>query len=175
MPALPFLVFPLAFRGGGRLEALLLGASAGAVALTTLVFPFVPPGFALPWGSFAAPLLARGFVVPNLLHLGPGGAAAVVAPFLFVVLAAASALGRARLLPAALGAAIWVGAGVALAAAVPAGPRERLVRAYVADVYFGQRGTLEREIEATGAPQPRLLSRREAVLQRGPAEWPFTR
>jgi len=171
--ALPFLVFPLAFRGGGRLEAALLGASAGAVALTSLVFPFVPGRFALPWGSFAAPLLSRGLVVPNLLHLAPGGLAALAAPFGVVGVAAGVVFGRRRLVPAALGAALWIGAGVALAALAPPGPRESLVRAYVADVYFGQRGTLEREIAATGAAQPRLLARRDLEETLGPTPWPF--
>lgn len=173
VPVLPFLVFPLVFRGGGRLEAVLLGASAGAVALTTLVFPFVPSGFALPWGAFSLPLLVRGCVLPNVLHLWPGGVSAVIAPFLFVALAAGAALGRARAIPAALGAALWIGAGALLGAAAPAAPSGRLVRAYVADVYFGRRGTLEGEIAATGAPQPRLLARREAEIGRGPSEWPF--
>jgi hypothetical protein len=173
VPALPFLVFPLVFRGGGRLEAALLGASAGAVALTTLVFPFVPPGFALPWGTFSFPLMAHGSIVPNLLHLWPGGVLPLVAPFLVVAVAAASALRGRRLVPAAVGAALWIGAGATWNAAAPAAPRERLVRAYIADVYFGRRGTLEREIAATGAPQPRLLARREAEEERGPPGWPF--
>ncbi len=173
VPALPFLVFPLAFRGGGRLEAVLLGASAGAVALTALVFPFVPGGFALPWGSFAAPLLARGLVAPNLVHLVPGGVAALVLPFAAVAAAAGIVFGRRRLIPAALGAALWIGAGVALASWTPPGPRERLVRAYVADVYFGKRGALEDEIAAAGAPQPRLLARRDLEETLGPTPWPF--
>ncbi len=173
VPAIPFLVLPLVFRGGGRLEAFLLGASAGAVALTTLVFPFVPPGFPLPWGTFSLPLLARGCVVPNLFHLWPGGLAAAALPFLPVAFAAASALGRSRLVPAALGAAFWIGAGATVSAAVPAAPRERLVRAYIADVYFGRRGTLEKEIAATGVPQPRLLARREAEESRGPLPFSF--
>jgi hypothetical protein len=171
--ALPFLVFPLAFRGGGRLEAVLLGASAGAVSLTALVFPFVPGGFALPWGSFSLPLLSHGLVAPNFLHLMPGGAAAVALPFAVVGAAAAVVFGRRRLLPAVLGAALWIGAGAALEALVPPGPRERLVRAYVADVYFGRRGTLEREIAATGVAQPRLLSRRNVEETIGPTPWPF--
>jgi hypothetical protein len=171
--ALPFLVFPLAFRGGGRLEAALLGASTGAVALTALVFPFVPGGFSLPWGSFAAPLLSRGLVAPNLLHLGSGGVAALAAPFAAVGAAAGIVFGRRLLIPAAIGAALWVGAGVALASFAPPGSRERLVRAYVTDVYFGRRGTLEREIEATGAPQPRLLARRDLEETAGPTAWPF--
>jgi hypothetical protein len=171
--AMPFLVFPLAFRGGGRLEAAQLGASAGAVALTSLVFPFVPGGFALPWGSFSAPLLSRGLVVPNLLHLAPGGLAAVVVPFLMVGAAAVATFGRRRLLPAAAGAAIWIGAGIALAAFAPPGPRERLLRAYVADVYFGRGGALEREIAAAGVPQPRLLARRNLEETIGPTPWPF--
>ncbi|HRY44952.1 MAG TPA: hypothetical protein P5164_13495, partial [Thermoanaerobaculia bacterium] len=69
VPALPFLLLPLAFVRWGPLATALAGASTAAVALTTLVFPFVPPGFPLPWGSFAAPLLAKGLVAPNLLHL----------------------------------------------------------------------------------------------------------
>ena len=175
VPALPFLVFPLVFRGGGRLEAGLLGASAGAVTLTTLVFPFVPPGFALPWGSFAAPLLSDGLVLPNLLHLFPGGAAAVAGPFLLVAGAALAAIPRERLAPAFLGAALVLCAGLAVNAAGATGPRERLLRAYVADVYFGRAGALEREIAATGTPQPRLLARREAESRLGPLDWPFGR
>ena len=171
--ALPFLVFPLAFRRGGGLEAALLGASAGAVALTTLVFPFVPGGFALPWGSFAAPLLSHGLVVPNLLHLSPGGLTAVAVPFVAVGAAAGAVFGRHRLLSAAVGALLWIGAGIALESLVPSAPRERLVRAYVADVYFGQRGALEREIAATSAAQPRLLARRAAEEAIGPTPWPF--
>lgn len=171
--ALPFLVFPLAFRGGGRLEAALLGASAGAVSLTALVFPFVPGGFSLPWGSFAAPLLSGGLVAPNLLHLASGGLAALALPFAAVIAAAGIVFERRRLLPAAVGALLWIGAGVALASLSPPGPRERLVRAYVADVYFGQRGTLEREIAATGSAQPRLLARREVEESAGPTPWPF--
>ncbi len=173
VPALPFLVFPLVFRGGGRLEAALLGASAGAVTLTTLVFPFVPPGFALPWGTFSLPLLAQGCVAPSLFHLWGGGAWAAALPLLLVVSAAASVLGKSRLVPAAVGAALWIGAGAVVSAAVPPAPPERLVRAYVADVYFGRRGTLEKEIAATGLPQPRLLARREAEEARGPLSWPF--
>jgi hypothetical protein len=72
-------------------------------------------------------------------------------------------------------------AGVTIAAAAalasdrlfPLNPSLVLQRAYVADVYFGRRGALEEAIAATGAPQPRLLARRERELALPPASWPF--
>ena len=97
-------------RGGDSLATALAGASASAVALTTLVFPFVPPGFPLPWGSFAAPLLAEGLVAPNLLHL-VWRPLAVVVPFALVLGAAVAATGRRRLVPFLLGAVRLDGRG----------------------------------------------------------------
>ena len=169
--ALPFLVFPLVFRGGGRLEAGLAGASIAAVAITSLVFPFVPPGFALPWGSFAAPLLSRGLVAPNLLHIA-GRPPALAVPAAVVAVAAVIAFGTKRLGPLALGGILWAGAGLALARLAPPGPAERLQRAYVEDVYFERRGALEKALEGLPA-QPRLLARRERDLALPPASWPF--
>jgi hypothetical protein len=55
----------------------------------------------------------------------------------------------------------------------PLSPSLVLQRAYVEDVYFGRRGALERAIASTGAPQPRLLARRERELALPPAPWPF--
>jgi hypothetical protein len=52
-------------------------------------------------------------------------------------------------------------------------PSLLLQRAYIADVYFERRGTLEEEIARTGTPQPRLLARRERELALGPPSWPF--
>jgi hypothetical protein len=43
----------------------------------------------------------------------------------------------------------------------------------VEDVYFGRRGALEEAIAATGAPQPRLMARRERELALPPGPWPF--
>jgi hypothetical protein len=52
-------------------------------------------------------------------------------------------------------------------------PSLRLQRAYVADVYFEQRGALEEEIARTGVPQPRLLARRQRELALPPPAWPL--
>jgi hypothetical protein len=171
MPAVPFVAFPLFFRGGGRLEAALVGASVAAVTLTTLAFPFVPPGFPLPWGSFALHFLERGLVGPNVLHL-VWRPLAIAVPLALVVLAASTALTRRRAY-LILGATVAVAVGGAMDRAVPLRPFGRLQRAYIEDVYFDQRGTLEEEIARTGSPQPRLLARRERELALPPPPWPF--
>ena len=180
--ALPFLVFPFAFREGGFLESALVGASTLAVCATTLAFPFVPPGFALPWGSFAAFFFERGLTAPNALHLVAPMAArfalpAIVCAAVYFFLEGTREEKRRR------SALAFVG-GVAACAAVgclsylskPLSPTPSLLlqRAYIADVYFEQRGTLEEEIVRTGSPQPRLLARRERELALPPPAWPFT-
>lgn len=176
--ALPFLVFPFAFREGGALEAGLTGASVLAGVATTLAFPFVPPGFALPWGgTFGGDFYGKGLGVPNLFHLVPPvrGAAFVVPPLL--VLAAAAALvslhSKKRALAFCTGAAIAAAAAFVVPRFWPLSPSLVLQRAYVEDVYFGRRGALEKAIAATGAPQPRLLARRERELPLPPGPWPF--
>src|SRR5664280_3465916 len=80
---------------GGLLESALVGASTLAVCATTLAFPFVPPGFALPWGSFATYFLERGLTMPNALHLVAPEAARFVLPAI-VGVAAYLFLGRKR-------------------------------------------------------------------------------
>lgn len=176
--ALPFLVLPLAFREGGALEAGLAGASVLACVGTTLAFPFVPPGFDLPWGgTFGGYFYGKGLGVPNLFHLVPAvRGVAFVAPLL-LVLAGAAALfsphSRKRALAFCAGAAVAAAAGLASGRLFPLAPSLVLQRAYVEDVYFGRRGALEEAIAATGAPQPRLLARRERELALAPAPWPF--
>ena len=54
---------------------------------TTLAFPFVPPGFALPWGSFAAFFFERGLTAPNVLHLVAPAAARFALPAIVAVAA----------------------------------------------------------------------------------------
>ena len=193
--ALPFLVFPFAFSEGGFLESALVGASTLAVCATTLAFPFVPPGFALPWGSFAEFFFERGLTAPNALHLVAPVAARFVLPAI-VGVAAYLFLGRKREEDVFLegkkeekkrsararagfaflcGAAAYAALGILLSKQISfLSPSLVLQRAYIADVYFEQRGTLEEEIARTGSPQPRLLARRERELALPPPPWPFT-
>jgi hypothetical protein len=73
-----------------------------------------------------------------------------------------------------LGVAAWAALGFLLSKQFfSLSPSLRLQRAYVADVYFEQRGTLEEEIARTGVPQPRLLARREREFALPPPSWPF--
>jgi hypothetical protein len=176
--ALPFLVFPLAFREGGALEAGLAGASVLACVGTTLAFPFVPPGFALPWGgTFGGDFYGKGLGVPNLFHLVPALRGVAFAVPLLLVLAAAAALfsphSKKRAVAFCSGVMIAAAAALVAPRLSPLSPSLVLQRAYVADVYFGRRGALEEAIAATGAPQPRLLARRERELALPPAPWPF--
>jgi hypothetical protein len=166
---IPFLVVTLAFRRGGRLEAALLGASVLAVTTTSLAFPFVPGEFPLPWGSFAWPLLTRGLVMPNALHL-LSRPLAVAAPFALVAAAVACAMPARRLPSFALGAALSLGAALAL----PARFDRRLAveRAYLEDVYFGRTGALEKSLHGIPVP-PGLAARRAEDLTRAPGPWPF--
>lgn len=172
VPALPFLLLPLAFARRPGVATALAGASTAAVALTTLVFPFVPPGFPLPWGSFAAPLLSQGLVAPNLLHL-VARPLAIAVPFLLVLAAAAVALGRERALPFLAGALLWAGAGLALPRLAPLSPPLVVQRGYVAEVYFGRAGALERAMPPGVPVPPRLRARKELEETLPPAPWPF--
>ena len=175
--ALPFLLFPFAFREGGALEAGLLGASVLACVGTSLAFPFVPPGFPLPWASFAGDFHGKGLGVPNVLELLP--AARTVAFALPLTLAAvaflASLHSKKRAVAAGVGAACMALAGAGVGRLFPISPPLVLQRAYVADVYLERRGTLDDAIAATGSPQPRLLERRQRELALPPTPWPFSR
>jgi hypothetical protein len=170
--ALPFLLLPLACLRWGGVAAALAGASTAAVALTTLVFPFVPPGFPLPWGSFAAPLLADGLVAPNLLHLVSRPLALVV-PFALVLAAALAAAGRRRVAPFLAGALLWTGAGLLLPRLAPLSPPLVVLRGYVEEVYFTRAGALARLMPPGVAVPPRLRARQELEETLPPAPWPF--
>ena len=173
--ALPFLVFPLAFREGGALEGGLAGASVLACVGTTLAFPFVPPGFALPWGSFAGDFYEKGLTAPNAFHMvWPPAALAMPAAALLAAGAALSLFhSKKRAVAFCAGLAVAAAAGLAASRVLSLSPSLVLQRAYVADVYFGRRGALEEAIAATGTPQPRLLARRERELRLPPGPWPF--
>src|SRR5207237_277516 len=93
-PALPFIVFLIAFAEISFGAAVLMGMSIAAVVIVSLVFPFVPPNaFPLPWGSLAWPILRDGLVAPNLLHF-IARPIAVAVPFILVIAAALIGLPR---------------------------------------------------------------------------------
>ena len=114
MAALPFLVFPLAFGKGGVLESALLGASTLAVCATTLAFPFVPPGFALPWASFAGFFFGEGLTLPNALDLVAPGAARFVLPAIVLVAVCFFLEGKRAALAFCFGAAACTALGILL-------------------------------------------------------------
>lgn len=172
VPALPFLLLPLAFARWGTLTTALAGASTAAVALTTLVFPFVPPGFPLPWGSFAAPLLAKGLVAPNLLHL-VWRPLALAGPFALVLAAALAATGRTRFAPFLAGAFVWTGAGLALPLLLPLSPPLVVQRGYVEEVFFTREGALVRSMPQGVPVPPRLAARKALEETLPPPDWPF--
>jgi len=182
--ALPFLVFPFAFGKGGFLGSALVGASTLAVCATTLAFPFAPPGFALPWGSFAAFFFEKGLTAPNALDLVAPVAARFVLPAIVAVAAYFLLEGkregkrdgrRRSALAFFCGAAACAALGLFLSKQISLfSPPLLLQRAYIADVYFERRGILEEEIARTGTPQPRLLARRERELDLPPPSWPFS-
>ncbi len=170
--ALPFLLLPLAFLRWGPFATALAGASTAAVALTTLVFPFVPPGFPLPWGSFSAPLLAEGLVAPNLLHL-LARPLAIVVPFALVLAAAYAAVGKRRMAPFLLGALVWIGAGLAVPLLFPLAPPLVVQRGYVEEVYFGRDGATARAMPPGVSVPPRLRERQALEKTLPPLPWPF--
>lgn len=164
VPALPFLVLALAYLEDGLLERLLLGFSVAAVTITTLVFPFVPPGFPFPWGSFAGPLLLQGGGVPGAFP-GPstGPVYALVALALVAAVSAASC-GAAGVRAALVGALAAIAVGAAAFAWTRTAPALAVQRGYVAEVYLGVPNALESSA-LPGAPLPRgLLVRREREL-----------
>ena len=196
--ALPFLVFPFAFGKGGFLESALVGASTFAVCATTLAFPFVPPGFVLPWASFAEYFFERGLTMPNALQLVAPTAARFVLPALVCVAVYFFLEGKREERTFLEGnseekrnrdgrrrAALAFFLGVAASAAVGClsylseplflspTPSLLLQRAYIADVYFERRGVLEEEIALTGTPQPRLLARRDRERALPPPPFPL--
>jgi hypothetical protein len=167
--ALPFLVLPLAFGHGGRLEATLLGASTAAVALTTLTFPFAGIQLVAPWSSLGVPLLLDGLVLPNLLHL-VARPLAIAVPFALVALALVLAVSPRRAPAAAAGAILTVALG--LAARRGEGPGARAFRGYVEEVFFERKGALDRELRGFRMPDT-LAEQRRRDLVMPPTTWPF--
>lgn len=157
VPAIPFLLFPLAFVRVRWWHAVLFGASAGVMALTTLTFPFTPVEFPIPWGTLALPLLSNGLTAPNLTRV-----AAI--PFAIVIAGLLLALPK-RFAAATLGGVvIAIAVGFAAERATRNDARLRIERAYFEDVYFQRPGTLERE----GVAIPSLVRRRALEMEYGP-------
>jgi hypothetical protein len=168
---LPFLVFPIAFARVRAWSVALFGASSFAVMMTTLVFPFPPLEFPLPWGSLAMPLLADGLVAPNLLHL-VARPLAIALPLIAIAAVNVAAVPR-RLVLVSIGGVVIALLGGLLAMRMNARQPIALVeRVYFEDVYFGRRGMLDTLVQAHIA-SPSLLRRRAMQLPYGPAEWPF--
>lgn len=169
---LPFVVFPLAFARVRVWTAILFGVSASAVMLTSLVFPFVPLEFPLPWGSLAMPLVAHGLVAPNLFHL-VWQPLAVALPFVAIAIAVGVALPRRLLFAGVAGITIALVLGYAAMKLNAQRPMPFVERIYFEDVYFGRAGELDTIVRARIA-SPSLLARRAAQLPYGPTDWPFS-
>jgi lipid-A-disaccharide synthase-like uncharacterized protein len=167
VPVVPFLAYLLLLGRPRTIDAFLLGASAAAIAITTLVFPFVSEGYAFPWASFAAPLLAKGLVAPNLLHFVSRGAAVAV-PFALVAVAIFLAAESRRSPHTIAGIVVWTLAGfLCVATWFPDGDGSRW---YVENVYFERLDVLRR-----AQPQfdPMFLRRMQVDYSLPPSSWPF--
>jgi hypothetical protein len=169
--ALPFLALLIAFTRTRWIDALLLGASALAISLTTLIFPFVPPAFPLPWASFAWPLLRNGLIAPNLLH-AMATPLALSVPFAAVALALLTTVRGFRSAIAAAGATAMLLAGIAISSHYPLASGERLMLGFIEEVQFGVDGAVARALPP-GASAPRVeeRARRQKLLL--PDDWPF--
>ena len=167
VPVLPFLTY-LLLMGRPRLaDAFLLGASAAAIALTTLAFPFVSEGYAFPWASFATPLLFKGLVAPNLLHF-VSRTAAIVVPFALVAAALFLAAEPRRAPHTLAGIAVWALAGfLCVATWFPGGDGSRW---YVENVYFERLDVLH---QPTPQLDPRIRRQMQFDRTLPPSSWPF--
>lgn len=165
--AVPFLTYLLLLGRPRLIDPVLLGASVVAIALTSLVFPFVPPGYAFPWASFAVPLLAKGLVAPNLLHY-LSRSLAITIPFVLVTVALVLAVGHRRALYAAMGVVAWtLVAFLCVATWFPEGNGSRW---YVESSYF------ERLDVRTASPaviNPWTLRQMQMDRMLPPSSWPF--
>lgn len=167
VPVVPFLAYLFLMGRPRAVDPFLLGASALAIALTTLVFPFVSEGYAFPWASFAAPLLAKGLVAPNLLHF-VSHTAAVAVPFALVAAAIVLAVQPHRSPHAITGIVVWALAGfLCVAIWFPRGDGSRW---YVENVYFERLDVLHR---AYPQLDPRVLRQMQMDRLLPPSSWPF--
>ena len=167
VPAIPFLLFPLAFGVSTVIEWIAFGASAAAVVPLALTFPFPDRSFAAPFSSLALPLLRNGLVTPNLFHL-IAGPLAIAVPFA-IVAAAIIVTAKRKAIFAALGAVLLFG----LAALAPAPTlTDRLRIGYIEEVYFEQPGAMSRAVGGLPVP-PRAIARARNESALPPTSWPF--
>jgi hypothetical protein len=167
VPAVPFLTYLVLLGRPRALDPVLLGASVAAIALVSLVFPFVSPGYALPWASFAIPLLAQGLVAPNLLHY-VWRPLAIGLPFVAVGAAVVLAVGPRLALRAAAGMTAWALVGLlGVASFFPDGDGSRW---YVEQSYF-ERLDVWRRPPPPIAPRTLLQMQMDRLLP--PSTWPF--
>ena len=166
--AVPFLVLLIAMAKETVLEPVLLGASIAAIALVSLVFPFIPPEYPAPWITFAWPILRDGFIAPNLLHFVSRFLALTV-PFALVAAAAATAVRIRRAALLIVGAAIWIGAGFVAARTSTHTP---YIRALVEEVHFGKRGTIVKTLPP-GPQRETLEFVAPRMLGTPPPDWPY--
>lgn len=166
VPALPFLAVFVAFARPGWLSSLLIGASVLASVVTSIVFPFVPPDVALPWGTFAGPLMSRGLIAPNLLHLA-ARPLAIAVPLILCTAAILVAVRKRAMV--VVGAVVWM----LLAMLVPVSPRVAVQRAFIEEVYFERTGAIDRATPAGARVSPALLERARSAKGLPPPSWPF--
>jgi hypothetical protein len=167
VPAVPFLAYLLLLGRPRLVDPFLLGASAAAIALTTLVFPFVSEGYAFPWASFSAPLLFKGLVAPNLLHF-VSRTAAIAVPFALVAAALFLAAAPRRAPHTLAGIVVWTLAGIFCVATWF--PRGDGTRWYVENVYFERLDVLH---QANPHLDPRVRRQMQFDRMLPPTSWPF--
>ena len=166
IPALPFLALAIAFARSSWLASALLGASATAVVLTSIVFPFVPPNVPAPWGTFAWPLLRHGLIAPNLAHF-VGRPLAIAVPLAIGLFAVAAGTEKRAFMLA--GAIVWMAAG--LAVRVPA--IAAVERGFVEEVSFERDGAIARATPKGVGVAASLTARAGRMRRLPPPSWPF--
>jgi hypothetical protein len=170
MTMVPFLALLVALARETMIEPLLAGASAFTIAVMSLVFPFIPTMYAVPWVSFSLPLLAHGCIVPNLFHF-VWRPLALVFPFAIVAAALFFSLPQPRaLLLLVAGAMLWLGIGFVAEARRPSPSFQRVL---AEEVHFEHHGVIARTFPP-GHPVTLALQRRAEELKRlPPPSWPF--
>jgi hypothetical protein len=134
----------------------------------SLVFPFIPTGYNVPWASFSWPLLRNGCVVPNLFHL-VWDPLAVVVPFAIVAAAVLSALRPRAMLLAVLGCALWFAAGFEAERRNPSPPH---LVALTEEVHFERNGIIASRFKKGHPFTERLQAVADAQKKLPPPKWP---
>jgi hypothetical protein len=169
LPMVPFLALLIALAKETVIEAVLLGASTATVAVMSLVFPFIPTTYAVPWVSFSLPLLANGCVIPNIFHL-VWRPLALAVPFVIVAIAVGLTVPRSRIALLVLGALLWFGIGWIAEARKPSAPFQRVL---AEEVHFEHEGAIARAFPPGHPVTVTLQQRAEALKRFPPPSWPF--